>query len=90
MPVSGPIPATIEIVVNDLPPAHVAYTVATLRQSLFPGVLKAYASIEQWLATHGHTVTDAPRESYLNVTTSIFSPTASLDDPCVEIAWPFR
>ena len=90
LPVSGAIPATIEIAVKELPPAHVAYTVTTLRQSIFPGVLKAYAAIQEWIGTQGHTVADAPREIYLNFNTSIFSPTASLDDPCVEIAWPFR
>ena len=90
LPISGAIPATIEIAVKELPPAQVAYTVTTLRQSLFPGVLKAYEAIEEWMAAHGHTATDDPREIYLNFNTSIFSPTASLDDPCIEIAWPYR
>jgi len=61
-----------------------------LRQSIFPGVLKAYAAIEEWIAANQHQIADSPREIYLNFNTSIFSPTASLDDPCVEIAWPYR
>ena len=89
-PVTGDIQATIEIAVKELPPARVAYTVITMRQSIFPGVLKAYKAIEEWIASHAHTVADRPREIYLNFTTSIFSPTASLDDACVEIAWPYR
>lgn len=90
LPVNGAIPATIEIAVKEQPAAQVAYTVATLRQSIYPGVTKAYEAIDQWITAHGFTTADAPREAYLNFNTSIFSPTASLDDPCVEIAWPYR
>jgi RNA polymerase sigma factor (sigma-70 family) len=90
LPVSGAIQATMEIAVKELPPAHVAYTVTTVRQSIFPGVLKAYEAIEEWIASQGHTAADDPREIYLNFNTSIFSPTASLDDPCVEIARPYH
>jgi RNA polymerase sigma factor (sigma-70 family) len=90
LPVTGDIQATIEIAVKELPPARVAYTVITMRQSIYPGALKAYVAIEEWITSHGYSVADAPREIYLNFTTSIFSPTASLDDPCVEIDWPYR
>jgi len=90
LPVTGDIQATIEIAVKELPPARVAYTVITLRQSIYPGALKASEAIKEWIASHSHSVADAPREIYLNFTTSIFSATASLDDPCVEIAWPYR
>jgi RNA polymerase sigma factor (sigma-70 family) len=90
LPVTGDIQATIEIAVKELTPARVAYTVITMRQSIYPGALKAYEAVQEWIASHGHSVADAPREIYLNFTTSIFSPTASLDDPCVEIAWPYR
>jgi hypothetical protein len=61
-----------------------------MRQSIFPGVLKAYEAVQEWIVSQGHSVADAPREIYLNFTTSIFSPSASLDDPCVEIAWPYQ
>jgi RNA polymerase sigma factor (sigma-70 family) len=90
LPVIGTIQPTLEIAVKELPPARVAYTVITMRQSIYPGALKAYKAIEEWIASHGHIVADRPREIYLNFTTSIFSPTASLDEPCVEIAWPYR
>jgi RNA polymerase sigma factor (sigma-70 family) len=90
LPVTGDIQATIEIAVKELPPARVAYTVITVRQSIYPGVLKAYEAIEEWITSQGYTVADAPREIYLNFTTSIFSPTASLDEPCVEIGWPYH
>jgi RNA polymerase sigma factor (sigma-70 family) len=90
LPVIGAIQATIEIGVKELSAAHVAYTVTTVRQSIFPGVLKAYEAIQEWIARHGHTVAGEPREIYLNFNTSIFSPTASLDDPCIQIVWPYR
>jgi RNA polymerase sigma factor (sigma-70 family) len=90
LPVAGNIQATIEIAVKELAPARVACTAITMRQSIYPGALKAYEAIEEWITSHGHVVADRPREIYLNFTTSIFSPTASLDDPCVEIALPFR
>lgn len=63
--------------------------ITTLRQSLFPGVLKAYDAVWSWIGEHGHQAGDHPHEIYLNFTTSIFSPRASLDDPCVESAWPY-
>jgi hypothetical protein len=47
-------------------------------------------AITEWIATNGHAVADDPREIYLNFNASIFSPTASLDEPCVEIEWPYR
>ena len=90
LPVTGAIQSTIEIVVKELPAANVAYTVITVRQSIYPGVLKAYEAIDTWIKSHGHIAADGPRETYLNFSTSIFSPTASLDDPCVEIGWPYQ
>jgi RNA polymerase sigma factor (sigma-70 family) len=89
LPVTGDIAATIEIAVKELPSVTVAYATTTVRQSIFPGVLKAYDAIHAWINSNGHAVADDPREIYLNFTTSIFSPTASMDEPCVEIAWPY-
>jgi RNA polymerase sigma factor (sigma-70 family) len=90
LPVAGDIRSTIEIAVKELPAETVAYTTATLRQSIYPGVLKAYDAIGDWIRNNGHAVAGQSREIYLNFNASIFSPTASLDDPCVEIAWPYR
>ncbi len=90
LPVTGAIQSTIEIAVKELPAATVAYTTTSLRQSIYPGVLAAYDAISEWITTSGHAVADDPREIYLNFNASIFSPMASLDDPCVEIEWPYR
>jgi RNA polymerase sigma factor (sigma-70 family) len=90
LPIMGPIQPGADMQVQDLPAMQVASAVTTLRQSLFPGVLKAYDAVWTWIEEHGHQAGDHPHEIYLNFRTSIFSPTASLDDPCVEIVWPYH
>jgi effector-binding domain-containing protein len=90
LPVSGTIRPTIEIAAKELPAARVASTVITMRQSIYPGALKAYEAVEQWIANHGYAPADRAREIYLNFNASIFSLTASLEDPCVEIVCPYR
>jgi RNA polymerase sigma factor (sigma-70 family) len=90
LPVGGDIQSSGEIQAKELAATQAAFAVITLRQSMFPGVLKAYDAIEDWLQDHQYQAGDAPREIYLNFNTSIFSPSASLDDPCIEIAWPYR
>jgi RNA polymerase sigma factor (sigma-70 family) len=90
LPVTGDISSTIEIAVKELAAAKVAYTTTTLRQSIYPGVLKAYEAINEWIKNNGHAVADNPREVYLNFNASIFSATASPDEPCVEIEFPYR
>jgi RNA polymerase sigma factor (sigma-70 family) len=88
LPVIGDIQPTIEIAVKELPSRTVAFTTTTVRQSIYPGVLEAYKAITEWIESHGYSVDDKPREIYLNFNASIFSPTANLDDPCVELEWP--
>ena len=90
LPVEGGIESTHEIEVKNLPTIEVAYTNTTLRQSVFPGVEKAYDAIEQWIGTHNHQQVGPPREIYLNSDHSIFSAAAKWEDPCLEIAWPYR
>jgi RNA polymerase sigma factor (sigma-70 family) len=90
LPVIGDIQPTIEIAVKELPAATVAFTTTTVRQSIYPGVLEASRAITEWIKTSGYSIDANPREIYLNFNASIFSPTASLDDPCVELEWPYR
>ncbi|HEU5102890.1 MAG TPA: sigma-70 family RNA polymerase sigma factor [Roseiflexaceae bacterium] len=90
LPITGDAQASGDIQIRELQAAQMACATASLRQSIFPGVLNAYVAIEQWIAANQHQVADSPREIYLNFNTSIFSPSASLDDPCVEIAWPYQ
>ena len=90
LPITGDVHPSGNIRAQELPGVQVAYTITSLRQSIFPGVLNAYAAIKDWIAANHHQIAASPREIYLNFNTSIFSPTASLDDPCVEIAWPYQ
>jgi RNA polymerase sigma factor (sigma-70 family) len=90
LPVEGKLEPSLEIAVKEMATTEVAFVITTLRQSIYPGILKAYAAIELWMTEQGHHPAGAPREIYLNFNQSIFSPTAGLDDPCVEIAWPYQ
>jgi hypothetical protein len=64
LPVAGAIQATIEIALKELPAAQVAYTTTTVRQSIFPGVLKANEAIREWITSHGHTIADSREHMY--------------------------
>jgi RNA polymerase sigma factor (sigma-70 family) len=90
LPVTGQLRPTIEIAVKELPAARVACATLSVRQSIYPGALKASSAIREWINDNEHAVDGDVRETYLNFNTSIFSPSASMDDPCVEIAWPYR
>jgi hypothetical protein len=48
--------------VKELPTVTVAYATTTVRQSIYPGVLKAYDAINEWIRSNGHAVDDDPRE----------------------------
>lgn len=89
LPVAGDVPSTVEIAYKELPATHLAYTVATLRQSVYPGLLNAHAALEAWLAEHGYQLNAPPRETFLNFNQSIFSYSATWEDPCIEAAWPY-
>lgn len=90
LPVSGELQATIEIAVKELPAVRVAYATLSVRQSIYPGALKASSAVREWITENEHAVDGDVRETYLNFNTSIFSPSASMDDRCVELAWPYR
>jgi effector-binding domain-containing protein len=90
LPVKGGIESTKEIAAKALPSEQVAFTSTNLRQSIFPGILKAYQAIEEWFRLTDHKSAGPPREIYLNYDHSIFSAAANWDDPCLEIIWPYH
>jgi effector-binding domain-containing protein len=90
LPVEGQIESTREIEVKQLPAVEVAFTGTSLRQSVFPGVRKAYEALEQWISANHQQPVGPPREIYLNYDHSIFSAAAKWEDPCLEIAWPYQ
>lgn len=78
----------LPIKIRELPATRAASTVLTMRQSIFPGVLKGYDVVRDWIVTQKQQPGN-PQEVYLNFNRSIFSPLAALDDPCIEIVWPY-
>ena len=78
----------LPIKIREFPATRAASAVLTMRQSIFPGVLKGYDAVRDWIVNQKHKPGNA-QEVYLNFNRSIFSPLASLDDPCVEIVLPY-
>lgn len=65
----------------------VAYTTLTLRQAHFPEILGYYDAVYRWIEENGHRIADSPREVYL---TRPLDNEAELDQPFMEIVWPYR
>jgi RNA polymerase sigma factor (sigma-70 family) len=89
LPINGTMPTRDDMVIKELPATEAAYTTLTVQQAIFPGVVKAYEALSGWITNHNYNPSTPPREVYLNFNRTIFSPIASLDDPCVEINWPY-
>jgi effector-binding domain-containing protein len=67
-------------------PAHqIAYTRLTKANCSFPGILKAYESVDKWLKVNNKTSSAACREIYWADWSE-----AKPDDPAVDIAFPFK
>ena len=56
LPVTGQLRATIEIAVKELPAARVACATLSVRQSIYPGALKASSAIREWITDNEHAV----------------------------------
>ena len=65
----------------------VAYTMLTLRQAHFPEILCHYDAVYKWIEENGHQTADSPREVYL---TRPMDDEAEMDQPFMEIAWPYK
>lgn len=89
LPITGTMPKRDDMQIKELPATQAAYTTLTMQQSIFPGVIKAYEALSNWMTNHNYNPATPPREVYLAFNRTIFSPIASLDDPCVEINWPY-
>ncbi|MBF6593391.1 MAG: MerR family transcriptional regulator [Thermaceae bacterium] len=63
---------------------HEAFTRITKAQVEFPGILKAYDAVEQWLKDQGKGMSDSPREIYFARWDKI-----GPDDPACDIAFPY-
>jgi effector-binding domain-containing protein len=68
-----------------LEPAHSeAYTRITKSQVEFPGILKAYDSVDKWLKTNKTHMIDSPREVYFADWHKVGS-----DQPACDVAFPY-
>ncbi len=65
----------------------VAHMTLTLRQAHFPEILGYYDAVHKWIEENGHQIADSPREVYL---TRPMDDEAEMDQPFMEIAWPYK
>ena len=86
LPMTGAIEANEAIGVRELSPTRVAYTTLTHKQAIFPGILKAYDAVCDWITENGYQMTEPPREIYLGTPPKSENP----NEPFIEIAWPFH
>jgi len=80
-PVSGDIKSAI------LPGGSIAYTSLTLRQAHFPEILGYYDLVYKWIEEKGHQIAGSPREAYA---TSPMDNKAVMDEPFLDIVWPYK
>ena len=80
-PVSGSIKS------GTLPGGSIAYTSLTLRQAHFPEILGYYDAVYNWIEENGHQIAGSPREVY---ETRPMDKEAGMDQPFLEIAWPYK
>ena len=76
-----------EIKSRTLPGASIAYTSLTLRQAHFPEILGYYDAVYNWIEENGHQIAGSPREEYV---TRPMDKEAGMDQPFLEIAWPYK
>ena len=92
-PNEGPVPVEVCAPITDAGadgrriPAHREAYVRLTRAQCEPTskIGAAYEAVEQWIGTHGHEITAAPRETYF---TDFFS--AAADDDVFDVSFPIR
>ena len=65
----------------------IAYATLTLRQAHFPEILGYYDAVYKWIEDNGHQIAGSPREVYA---TRPMDKEAGMDQPFLEIAWPYK
>ena len=87
IPVKTVPPVSGEIKSGTLPGGSIAYTSLTLRQAHFPEILGYYDAVYNWIEENGHQIANSPREEYV---TRPMDKEAGMDQPFLEIAWPYK
>lgn len=85
LPIDRKLIPSARIKARSLPAVRVAYTTTTRTQSDFPGILKAYDDVCEWIRNQGYRMEGPPWEIYIGHPHS-----TGPDDPFIEIAWPYR
>lgn len=76
-----------DIACGTLVGGSIAYTRLTLRQAQFPGILGFYDAVYSWIEENGHRIAGSPREEYA---TRPMDKGAGMDQPFLDIVWPYR
>ena len=87
IPVKTVPPVSGDIKSGTLPGGSIAYTSLTLRQAHFPEILGHYDAVYKWIEENGHQIAGSPREEYV---TRPMDKEAGMDQPFLEIAWPYK
>ena len=87
IPVDTVPPVSGDIKIATLPGGSIAYTSLTLRQAHFPEILGYYDAVHKWIEENGHQIADSPREEYA---TKPMDKEAGMDEPFLDIAWPYK
>ena len=87
IPIKTVPPVGGEIKSGTLPGGSIAHTSLTLRQAHFPEILGYYDAVYKWIEENGHQIAGSPREVYV---TRPMDKEAGMDQPFLEIAWPYN
>ncbi len=87
IPVKSVPPVEGEVKSKVLRGGSIAYTTLKLRQVHFPEILGFYDAVYKWIEENGHRIAGSPREVYL---TRPMDDEAEMDQPFMQIAWPYK
>ncbi len=87
IPVKTVPPVSGDIKSATLPGGTIAYTSLTLRQAHFPEILGYYDAVHKWIEENGHQIADSPREEYA---TRPMDKEAGMDEPFLDVVWPYK
>lgn len=87
IPVKTVPPVNGDVQIGVLGGGPVAYLEITLRQANMPEILGYYHAVYKWIEENGHQSAGSPREVYL---TRPNDDKAEMDQPFMQIAWPYK
>jgi DNA-binding transcriptional MerR regulator len=85
LPIDGPVEPRDGITVRVEPAHREAYVTITRAQTDFPGILDAYAAVDECVQSNGHTISASPREVYFADESEV-----APDEPFCDVAFPIE